>query len=81
MKQLRNLLTTEAQTTNNRTSDLELQNDSALLVLVCETKTDRELMKWLSDNALIVYRCCQVILFGILLPVFNRIPVIFFHSI
>ena len=60
MKQLRNLLTSEAQATNDRTSDLELQNDSALLVLICETKTDPELAKWVSDNALIVYRCLSV---------------------
>ena len=56
MKQLKNLLISEAQAT----SDLELQNDSALLVLVCKTKTDSKLTKWLSDNALIVYRCLSV---------------------
>ena len=60
MKQLRKLLTKEAQATNDCTSDLSLQNDSALLILVCETKTDPELTKWLSDNALIVYRCLSV---------------------
>lgn len=45
MKELKNLLITEAQATNDRTNDLELQNNSALLILVCETKTDSELAK------------------------------------
>lgn len=57
MKKIRSLLIKEAITINNSTNDLELKNDSALLILICETKTDSELTKWLNDNTLIVYKC------------------------
>lgn len=60
MKQLRELLTTEAQATKKCTSNLDLQEDCNLLIYVCKNITDLELTKFLSNNTLILFKCLSM---------------------